>query len=91
MGWHHMNGWNWMWMVTMFVVFLGVVATLVTMSLRRSSAGAEPGPTTAETPCDSDSLVMRSMNNKGGHQDNTDHGREHNQSPHTHAAEASHR
>jgi putative membrane protein len=48
MGWHHMNGWNWMWMVTMFVVFLGVVATLVTMSLRRSSTGAEPRSATTE-------------------------------------------
>ena len=48
MGWHDMNGWNWVWMTTMFVVFWGVVAAVGIMLLRRSPAGAEPRPATAE-------------------------------------------
>lgn len=48
MGWHDMNGWNWVWMSTMFVVFWGVVAALVIVLLRRSTSGAEDRQDTAE-------------------------------------------
>ena len=48
MGWHDMNGWNWVWMSTMFVVFWGVVAAFVIVLLRRSTSGAEPRQDTAE-------------------------------------------
>ncbi|MEP6661641.1 MAG: hypothetical protein ABJD24_17130 [Acidimicrobiales bacterium] len=48
MGWHDMNGWNWVWMTTMMLVFLGVVAAVVIVLLRRPTTGAEPRQNTAE-------------------------------------------
>ena len=48
MGWHDMNGWNWAWMTTMMLLFLGVVAAVVIVLARRPTTGAEPRQNTAE-------------------------------------------
>ncbi len=51
MGWDDMNGWSWVWMTTMMVLFWGVVAVAVVMLLRRSATtGAVTPP--SETPED---------------------------------------
>lgn len=48
MGWHDMNGWSWVWMSMMFVVFWGVVAAFVIVLLRRSTSGVEHRQDTVE-------------------------------------------
>jgi putative membrane protein len=43
-----MNGWNWVWMSTMFVVFWGVVVAVVVVLLRHTRAEVERHEDTAE-------------------------------------------
>jgi putative membrane protein len=47
MGWHDMDGWNWVWMTTMMVVFWGGIVAVVIVLVGRSGTG--PG-THRETP-----------------------------------------
>lgn len=50
MGWHDMNGTDWIWATTMMVLFWGLVAAVVIALVRRSgTAGPEPRDTPEET------------------------------------------
>ena len=47
-GWHDMDGWDWVWMTTMMVVFWGGVAAVVIVLLRRTGPAHAPLQLTPE-------------------------------------------
>lgn len=54
MGWHDMDGWNWVWMTTMMVLFWGVIIAAAIVLVRRT------GPTsTAPRDTPEDTLRQR--------------------------------
>jgi putative membrane protein len=52
MGWHDMNGTDWIWATTMMVLFWGVVAAVVVALMRRSG-------TTGSAPRDTSEVTLR--------------------------------
>ncbi len=48
MGWHDMDGWDWVWMTTMMVVFWGGVAAVVIVLIRRTGPTDAPPQLTPE-------------------------------------------
>jgi putative membrane protein len=49
MGWHDMNGTDWIWATTMMVLFWGAIAAVVITLLRRATTGSTPRDTPEET------------------------------------------
>jgi putative membrane protein len=45
MGWHDMNGTEWIWATMMMVLFWGAIAVVVIALLRRGTTGATPRDT----------------------------------------------
>ena len=49
MGWHDMDGSDWVWMTTMMIIFWGVILAVAIVSIRRSGTD---GSTPRDTPED---------------------------------------
>jgi putative membrane protein len=48
MGWHGMDGWDWVWMTTMMVLFWGGIIAVVIVLVSRGGTGAGTHPETPE-------------------------------------------
>lgn len=49
MGWHDMDGWNWVWMMAMMLIFWGGVAALAVFGFGRRGGSSNPSlPPSAE-------------------------------------------